>query len=854
MSKKVKRLIENFRPEHYDLKIEPDAKTKKFKGSVTVKGRVCGRPSQRITFHQVGLKISKATVVKTDKKGESELVVDRINNHDSLQEVRFHTKEKIFPGEYSITMEFSGVITDSMQGIYISNFKHKNKTEPIIATQFESHHARSAFPCIDEPEAKATFTLNLIAPKGLVALSNTNIQSQTEEKDSIVYTFETTPIMSTYLLAFVIGDLKFKKAKTKSGITVRSWASQAQDEDSLDYSVKEAVNILDFFEDYFGVPYPLKKCDQVALPDFDAGAMENWGLITYREVALLADSKNRSVSNEQYVSMVVAHELSHQWFGNLVTMKWWDDLWLNESFASLMEHVALNALHPDWQQWEHYVASDVLATTNRDIYKDVQAVSCDVDHPELIETLFDPGIVYAKGGRLLKMLLDFVGEKDFRKGLNNYFKKFAYKNASREDLWSSLSDVTKIDISKLMTPWLLQSGMPQISVDQVKDKVTLTQNRFMLDGEDNAKIWPVPLLAEGEHKQKILHKKEESFSSDTYPLILNEQASGHYVTFYKNPEQRQAIFEKFKDNSLLAETKMNILNDYYSLSRKGQLSATQGLDILWANIEEKRDNVWALMTRFIGVANLLTEGNEQAHEMLKTLRRTIAKNGYKTLGWKDTDSDDPNTKQLRHTMISLMIGGEDQDAINTAFEIYTTSKSIADIPSELRSSVLIAAIKKNSDAVVKQLIDAYENSSAEVQGDITVALTSVKNPELIKIIFDDMIGPKGKVRAQDLMRWLAFGVRNYYTREYVWGYIKQHWKWVESTLNKSKSFDFLPVYIAGAGSSQEWLEDFENFFEDKKHIKTLQQNIKVGISDIKAKVEWRKRDQDQILDWLSHHI
>lgn len=854
MSKKVKRLIDNFRPEHYDLIIHPDAKSKTFTGTVTIKGRVIGRPSQRLTFHQVGLKIENASAIKTLKGEKATIEFDRINTQDSFQELRLHSKDKIFPGEYEVTIEFRGKITESMQGIYISNFKKSGKTYPIIATQFESHHARSAFPCIDEPDAKATFKLTLSAQNKLTALSNTDIESQKKIKDLVEYTFETTPKMSTYLLAFVIGDLKYKEAFTKDKIRVRSWASQAQDETSLVYSVEEAVKILELFKDYFGVNYPLKKCDQVALPDFDAGAMENWGLITYREVALLTDANNPSISNEQYVSMVVAHELSHQWFGNLVTMKWWDDLWLNESFASLMEHVALDKLHPEWQQWEHYVSNDVIATTNRDIYKDVQAVSTDVDHPDLIETLFDPGIVYAKGGRLLKMLLDLIGEEKFRLGLKHYFKKFAYNNASREDLWQSLSEASDIDISELMTPWLLQSGMPIVTIEKTDTNIVLTQNRFLLDGKDDTKIWPIPLLSGDANNDLIIKNKVHQVSVTDEPLILNHLGSGHYISYYKDPSYRQKISDKFKDRSLKPETRMNLLNDYYLLARHGEISITQGLDILWANTEEDRDNVWALMSRFIGSSSLLTEGNEQAQEMLKSLRRSIAKNSYNKLGWKDSDKDDSNTKQLRHTMIALMIGGDDAVAIDKAHEIYLASKSLMELPAELRSSILIAAVKKDPESTIPRLLEGYDELPADVQSDVSIALTSVKKEEDIKKIFKTMIGPKGLVRAQDLMRWLAYSVRNQYTRSYAWSYIKDNWKWIEATLSKSKSFDYMPIYIAGAGSSEEWLNEYKEFFSDKKHIKTLEQNIKVGTSDLISKVEWRKRDEDLIIDWLEHHV
>ena len=318
--------------------------------------------------------------------------------------------------------------------------------------------------------------------------------------------------MSSYLLAWVIGDVHNVEGKTKDGIKVRSWASSAQPKEFLNFANEEAIKILEFYEQYFDTPFPLKKLDQVALPDFEVGAMENWGLITYREAAMLADPSNRSVSGEQYIAMVVAHELSHQWFGNLVTMKWWDDLWLNESFASIIEHIALDNLHPDWHQWETFASYDVLAASNRDNYPDVQPVSIGINHPDEIHTIFDGAIVYAKGARLLKMLFDYIGEDTMRTSLKNYFAKYAYKNTTRANLWDEITEVSGINIDELMTPWLVKSGMPVLEVNRKNSRIDISQHRFLLDGDDEESIWPVPLLSDTKLPVDILKKRSESIA------------------------------------------------------------------------------------------------------------------------------------------------------------------------------------------------------------------------------------------------------------------------------------------------------------------------------------------------------
>ncbi|HEU4984753.1 MAG TPA: M1 family metallopeptidase, partial [Nitrososphaera sp.] len=332
MSKKVRRLFEGFQPKNYKINIHPDRKAMQVSGDVTITGQKTGRPSQRLTFHQHGLKITSATVTKHDKKGDREIPVERINLQNKYDEVRLHVQELLYPGQYTVKMAFEGKITKPMDGIYPCFFKHDGKDKMLIATQFESHHARDAFPCIDEPEAKATFDLTLISPKDETALANTPVKSQKTDGDNSVTTFETTPVMSTYLLAFAFGEMGYKEAKTKRGVTVRGYATP-DNVKHMDYAVDFAAKCLDCYDESFDIPYPLEKCDLVALPDFSAGAMENWGLITFREQAVLIDKDNSSLPMKQYVAMVVAHELTHQWFGNLVTMRWWTDLWLNEGFA-----------------------------------------------------------------------------------------------------------------------------------------------------------------------------------------------------------------------------------------------------------------------------------------------------------------------------------------------------------------------------------------------------------------------------------------------------------------------------------------------------------------------------------------
>lgn len=846
MGKNVKRLYRETTPEHYELILYLDTKNMKFFGQVKIKFKKAGRPSKRVTFHQKDLKIKSASLIAIKKGVREEIKLTRINTHKSLDEVRLHAGQLLFPGEYEARLEFAGKITSPMHGLYPGYFSREGKKKLILATQFESHHAREVFPCIDEPEAKATFELSLKTEAGLTVLSNTPVKKEAKSGKNIKTVFEKTPIMSTYLLAFVVGELHCVEAKTKDGITMRTWASLVQPKKFLDYANKEAVAALEFFSDYFQTPYPLVKCDQVALPDFDSGAMENWGLITYREVALLADPVNRSLSSEQYVSMVIAHELSHQWFGNLVTMKWWNDLWLNESFASFMEHIALDALHPDWHQWEHYTITDILVTSNRDIYKDVQPVGVNVRHPDEITTLFDPAIVYAKGGRLLKMMREVIGEQAFRNGLKQYFKDNAYKNAERGDLWKALSAAGKSDVAGLMTPWIEQPGMPLLSVEKSKDNIKLSQQRFLLDGEDKEKVWPIALLPNKKLPAEILDKKTLELNAST-AVLFNTNGSGHYLVDYKDKATKQNLARAIAAQDIPTEGRIIRLNDMLLLARAGNGSLVEALDVVKGCGREPREAVWGMISRVVSTAKILVEGDEKAEEGIKKLRRELGNYHYRRLGWQQKDDEPANDRLLRQTILGIMLGGEDKKVISESIKLYEQAKDIDDLPAELRTIILTAAVRFGPKKSLDELLKTYrQTANPDLKQAISSAVTDVRDAKLGQEIINKAIADGGFVRPQDIFRWFAYFIRNQYCREAAWEWLVSDWKRLEKLFGGSKMMDYMPVYAAAPLSTPEWENKYRKFFTPLLTNIQLERNIKIGFAEIAARVAWRKREEPKL--------
>lgn len=852
MSKSVTRLYEQFRPHHYELELDINTTAMTFEGVVTITGQRHGRPSQRLTFHQNGLTITSAHATYRGKKDSRDITIDRINTQQKLNEVRLHSPDMLYPGEYVVVMKFRGKITEQMSGMYPCTFQHDGKAKKIIATQFESHHAREVFPCVDEPEAKATFHLQLITPADETVLSNTPVESETVTAKRKTTIFEQTPRMSTYLLAWAFGDIHCVEAKTKRGIVMRTWASVAQPKPFLQYANDQAVRTLDFFEDYFDTPFPLTKCDQIALPDFESGAMENWGLITYREIALLTDPDNRSISSEQYVAMVVAHELSHQWFGNLVTMKWWDDLWLNESFASLMEHIALDALNPDWHQWESYVTSDVLSCSNRDIYKDVQPVRVPVHHPDEIYTIFDPAIVYAKGGHLLKMLRDYIGDEAFRKGLKHYFEQHAYGNTTGDDLWNALSTTSHHDIHAFMTPWLEQSGSPLLTITRPTDgELHLTQQRFLLDGEDTKSQWPIPLLASKPLGTDILEDYSLELPYEGSTPIFNHSAAGHYLVEYGEEVDQERVNHAIATRSISAESRMNILNDMMLLARRGDKTAVDLLHLVRMCAEEDREGVWTLMSRAVGFSAHLTEGDGDADEAINTIQYGLAHAWHDKLGWDDKPSDDPNTRHLRQTILSLMVGAEDADTIAACIKKFDAAKQIDDLPSEQRALIIGAKVRHDKDVNLDALFDAYKTShNPEIQIAICAGLSRARDKKQIDLIIKEALGTDGFVRPQDIFRWFAYLMRSRYTREAAWQWLEDNWARLEKLFGDSKSFEYFVVYSAAPINTLEWEAKFRAFYEPKLDNIVLKRNIKVGFSEIAARVAWRKRDEPLLKDYF----
>ena len=859
--KKVKRLFDQFRPTNYLIDLAPDKQNMTFTGRVVISGHKTGRPSQRLTFHQKELTITEAKVVYHGKNGKEAIAIDRINTHKAFDEVRLHADKLLYPGDYVVTLEFSGVITRAMNGMYPCDFTHNDINKQLIATQFESHHAREVFPCIDEPEAKATFDLSLKTLKNETVISNTPVKSQEVLKSDashMVTHFERTPHMSTYLLAFIYGEMNFLEAKTKKGVVVRTYATP-DNVSFTKFALDTAVKCLDYYSEYFGIDYPLDKCDMIALPDFASGAMENWGAITYREQALLVDPDNTSLSTKQYVAMVVAHELTHQWFGNLVTMQWWTDLWLNEGFATWFEYLAVDHIYPKWKMWTQFAVDEQQQALKLDALEHTHPVQVTVNHPDEIRTIFD-SISYSKGASVIHMLYHYLGAKDFQTGLRYYLKKHSYKNTTTHDLWDALEEASEKPVRSFMHAWTTQSGYPIVHVEAKESSLSITQERFYLNPLSkhvDKNVWPVPLLSDLDALPDTLETSSEKYydiQSDSSKL--NVGGSGFYRTTY-NATHLQHLATKIKKGQLDPLDRLGILADMTEAAKAGKTDASEVLHLLKSFKDEDDNAVWDIIAGLLGSIRVIMDDEEVRENMKPFVCKLVAKE-LKRLGWKSKPNESHFDRLLRPTILGMAAASDEKSVVDFALSKFAEMHVPEDVSVDLRTTgprtnsrnglldpdlrgvVYGTAARTGGEAEFNKLLAMHNNSSfSEERLNLCAAICGFKQPELIDRAL--ALIDTDAVRLQDVAYWLAYSFSNRFARAKTWDWMTTHWDWLEKNMGNDLSFYRMPIYAARGYSDDAFLATYKKFF-GKVLSPAFDRSYNQGIEMIQWQSAWKKRD------------
>ncbi len=847
---KVRRLYDQFHPQDYQLTIKPNKEKMSFQGKTVIHGFKVGRPSKRLTFHAKDLKISEVEIIRKEKKESKKLNITRIVYHKSYDELRLHCQEMIYPGEYTISLNFKGKINKQMNGLYPCFYQVKDQEHIILATQFESHHAREVFPCIDEPEAKAIFNLTLITWPHEVVLANSQVKEIKQNENQVTTIFEPTLKMSTYLLAFVIGDLGFIEKKTIDGVKVRVYTTQ-QNVAYSDFALDTAVNCLQLYNQYFGIDYPLKKCDLVALPDFASGAMENWGLITFREQALIVDPLNTSLSMKQYVANVIAHELTHQWFGNLVTMRWWNDLWLNESFATLMSYLAIDKLFPEWKVWNQFIVEEQSAALKLDSLANTHPVNVTINHPDEIRTIFD-NISYEKGASVLYMLMCYLGAEKFKQGLNLYLLKHSYANSESSDLWDAWEAVSDMPIREFMESWTKQPGYPILTVDVQKSKVLITQERFYLNDnqEEQGFIWPIPLFTQDiDKKYNILTKNECAINIDLSSinqLIINRNHTAFCRTIYNN-EHITILKELIDKNQLTELDRQGLLEDSFEAAKAGYLPTTQCFNLLQAYYHEDSEIVWNIISSNLASVRAVMD-NEDLRIALNKKIVDLIDLQYQRLGWDGQASENHFDRLLRPIILGLACSSESQQAILEAKKRFNQRAS-QPIDPDIRGVVYTTVARQGGNKEYQSLLKMYQQTNnSEEKVILAAALTNFKQKKMINQTLR-MITQED-VRLQDVAYWVSYSFANRHAKELTWEWLQDNWQWLIDNLGNDLSFYMMPRYAARLYSDENFIPIFRDFFQ--KHMTdSLNRPVNQAIETITWQAKWKQRDLNNLKKYFN---
>ena len=755
-------------PINYQLTFEPDLKKFTFFGTETITVSY-KKPTNKITMHCAELKIKSCIV-----KSEDDIISSTPKTNEEKEELSIKLSKKI-KGTVTISLEFQGILNDRLLGFYRSQYKQNGKTKYLATTQFEAADARRAFPCWDEPEAKATFEISIIADNKFTAISNMPVISKKKLKNKTLYKFGKTPVVSTYLIYLGVGEFEYLTSKTGK-VQIRVITTKGNKSKGK-YSLDLGKKLLTSYEKYFGIKYPLPKLDLIAIPDFAAGAMENWGAITFRETILLYDPKTSSTRTKQFIAEVISHEIAHQWFGNLVTMKWWNDLWLNESFATFMATKFVDKFYPEWNLWDQFIEDAMNTAMGLDSLKTTHPIDVTVNSPAEIREIFD-AISYDKGGCVLRMLENYVGETNFRAGLKNYLSTFKYGNAQGQDLWDAIGKASKMPVSAMVNSWLKQPGFPQVEITQNDKSLVLKQSRFLMEPTPKTQkgLWHVPItLGLGnETVTKLITKKSITVKTPSSPgFVANIGRTGFYRVKY--------------DDGILLDLKMlvdqkqiphvdrwAIQNDLFALCIAGKEDVANYLDFTDAYFDEDSylplTNV-ANNLNFLASLTFFEDFTDEIREYAINYFRKILSN----LGWAPKKSDKHTDAFMRGFSI-YVLGKLGDDSIIEQAEIKFKAflKNPSTLHPDIRESIFSLVAWNGNVKTHSMFVTLYKKAKTmEEKLRFLGAMCSFRDEKLL--IKTLQFSQTSEVRSQNMQLPIMRIAANPYGKKILWPWLKKNW-------------------------------------------------------------------------------
>ncbi len=800
-TKKSQRLPENTLPLNYKINLIPNMKDFTYEGVIEITASV-KKAVNSITLHSKNIEIKNATVC-----AGTQCLLPKIIPNEKNEEISLSLGKQITPQNIEIHLEFSGKITENLAGIYRSKYEHNGKIDYMVTTQCEAPYARRIFPCFDEPDKKATFDLTVKIEKNLQAISNMPVKSESHEKESKTVQFETTPKMPTYLFYLGIGNFEFLEDKYKE-VKLRVVTTPGKKEKGR-FALEHTKKYLEYFEKYSEIPYPLKKLDLIAVPDFSAGAMENWGAITFRELVLLIDEEKSSTRIKKRVAEIIAHELWHQWSGNLVTMKWWNDLWLNESFANYMAYKAVAHFNPEWNAWEDYLANEAARGMFKDSLKSTHPIEVEVNSPNEIEEIFDD-ISYAKGGSVLRMLEAYVGEEQFRLGVSAYLKKHEYNSAEAHDLWQAISEATNNqNIKHLMKSWISQPGYPLLTIKQKNKDIEITQERF---NKKSSQIWPIPLsIATNEIcYNKLLDKQKENYQIESEYIKLNHEQYGFYRTAY--PELiLKKLGQLVSKKELSVSDRWGLHNDLWALCIIGKENIKTYLEFLRYYSEEKSliilTDISSSLRKLERLYNSEKFWPDAKKRIISELLPTY-KNILKEIGWSNIQGESAEQIMLRSLIIGFCGFAEDKETITEAQARYAKQE----VSTNIADAIYYIIARNGDEKNFKEMVQKYnKEANLELKLKLLAALYQFKQPKIIKEALE--LSVSKEVRTQDLRYIFSSIISNPQAKDIIQEWIKKSWPEIKK------------------------YEDIHYIFEDILNALILTQTTKKAKSEIKRFLE-----------------
>ncbi|KAK6248932.1 hypothetical protein QUC31_020497 [Theobroma cacao] len=841
-------------PKRYHIHLTPDLSACKFGGSVSIHLDILA-DTRFIVLNAAQLSINPGSVSFSPQNSSKVFEAFKVGLVEADEILVLEFAETLPKGMGGLAIEFKGILNDKMKGFYRSTFEHNGEEKNMAVTHFEPAYARQCFPCWDEPAFKATFEITLLnVPSELVALSNMPVIEEKVNGNLKTVFYQESPIMSTYLVAVVIGLFDYVEDHTSDGIKVRVYC-QVGKANKGKFALDVAVKALGFYKDYFHMPYSLPKLDMVAIPDFDAGVMENYGLVTYPEAALLYDDQHSAAANKQWVATVVAHELAHQWFGNLVTMEWWTDLWLNEGFATWASYLAQDELFREGKIWTQFFDRESSQGLGLDGLAESHPIEVEINHASELDEIFDM-ISYKKGASIIRMLQDYLGGQHFQNSLASYIKRHAWSNARTEDLWAALTEGCDEPVSKIMNSWTKQKGYPVVTVKMENQTLQIEQSQFLYSGSRGDGQWIIPMtFCCGDYdsrKSFLLEKKSQthdmkSFFSDSDKsndparswIKLNVDQIGFFRVKYDQglaAKLRYAI----ENNYLSVTDRLGILDDSFALCMARHMSLISLLTFMGAYRAELEHTVLSNLMKITDkVGRIVADAKPELMNDIKQFFIGLFLYSAEKLGWDPKQGESHLDAMLRADVFTAlaMLGHEETlDEATRRFHAFLDNRNTPLLHPDIRKAAYVAVMQKvsSSDTTgLENLLKVYRDT--DLSQEKTCVLGSLASCPDQGIILEALnFALSSEVRSQDA----AFGLAvRYEGREVAWKWLKDNWDSIWTTYDSGFLITRFVRSIVSPFASCEKVKEVKEFFASRT-TPSIARTLKQSIEQVQINAKW----------------